>query len=119
MSNLAKYTQFERAKAERQGAEQWIALIGKHGRGTDVLNLSATHSAVKLMVCGQFQEGGKNYWDSPEALNKALVAVLIEQRETLFAAAIERLRDVETEALIAAEDEIAAVNAAIAAAKAA
>jgi len=110
---LEKFKRFQESQRATNEAQAWVAHIGARGRGGDVLSLSAAHSALKLTVAGQYTDGGKNYWESPAVLNAALLSVIISRRSDILSEALALLKARETEALIAAKDEIAAVNSII------
>lgn len=111
---LTAYNNYRAAAARRREAEKWMCHIGKHGHGSDVLRISAVHSSIKLTIAGQYTEGGQNYWDSPEVLNKALVGAILKHWDIISTAAVAALQGEENKALVAADAEVKAASDAIA-----
>lgn len=111
-----KYTTYLNCKKFREAAEQWLCHIGQHGRGSDVLALSPLHASIKLTVCGQYTEGGKNYWENPSEFGAAMLAVIHTEFSSIAEKAISLMREQEKQALASAASEISAVNAELASA---
>lgn len=101
-----KWKAYRDAVARRSEADDWLAHIGKRGRGSDILNLSSVHASLKLVIAGQYQEGGKNYWDSPESFNKAMLTIIHREFAALSSCALDELKRVEKRALVEAKAEV-------------
>lgn len=112
------YGAYLAAKQRREQAAGWLAHIGKTGRTsingkTDRLHLSRHHAAVKLCIAGQYEEGGTNYRDSPEAFNKMLIEVIHDRFADLREEVMRRLVEDEAKALVSAKAEVEAVLSSI------
>lgn len=108
-----KWNEYRNAAAARREAEGWLVHIGKTGRAsihgnTDRLRLSRAHASVKLVIAGQYDEGGTNYRDSTKAFNDVLLDVIHDRFGDLRKEVERRLREREAQALIAARDEVEA-----------
>ena len=110
---LSKFADFQKAQRATRDAQEWMSHIGARGRGNDVLAISIAHCSIQLTIAGQYTDGGKNYWESPSELNAAILRVICKRRDEILSDAIGLMKaDVDAK-LVAAKDEIAAVNAAI------
>ena len=92
MSTLAKIKAYEEAKKRLEEAENWWKLresIDAVSQGH--FFVSVAHCKVSMAICGQHYEGGKNYHESPDALNKELAALLSVDK-ALVLSAIQQLR---------------------------
>ena len=108
-----KWSEYRNASAARREVDGWLVHIGKTGRTsihgqTDRLQLSRAHASVKLVIAGQYDEGGTNYRDSPKAFNDVLLEVIHDRFGDLRKEVERRLREREAQALIAARDEVEA-----------
>ena len=110
---MKEYDVYLKAKADRVEAEKWHDLPNSRKDQSDSFNMSAALGNLVLMRCGQHGCGGQNYWESPKALNAAILAV-IENDPAVIVAAIERLRDQERDALIACKASAEALMGAVA-----
>ena len=111
---MKEYDVYLKAKADRVEAEKWHDLPNSSRKyQDDSFGMSPAHGKLMLMRCGQHVCGGTNYWESPEALNSAILAV-IENDPAVIVAAIERLRDQERDALIACKASAEALMGAVA-----
>lgn len=106
-----KWQAYQNAKQRRSEVEAWIKHIGatgrRHSSGTDILSLSPAHAVVKLVVAGQYSEGGQNYWDSPKSFNSVLLDVIHDNFDELRDQVLKRLKASESAALIDAKAEVA------------
>ena len=98
MSIGPKYDAYLKIKRDNAEISTWLNHIGKKGRGTDVLSLSPVHAAIKLVVAGQYSEGGRNYWDSPTAFNALLLKYIHDNFDEIRAAIEAQMRASEEEA---------------------
>lgn len=105
-----KWKIYEDAKRAKREAAEWLSHIGANGRtyagNTDVLGLSIAHANLKMVIAGQYSEGGQNYRDSPTSFNAALLSVIHEDFENLSKRALAKLVETETQALIEAKTEV-------------
>lgn len=101
-----KYEAYQKTKRDNAEINTWLAHIGKQGRGSDVLQLSSAHAAVKLVVAGQYSEGGANYWDSPKAFNVLLLKYIHDNFDQIRAAIVTEMIAAEYEAKIATKAEL-------------
>ncbi|MGO4316677.1 hypothetical protein [Agrobacterium sp. MCAB5] len=108
MSVGPKYTAYQTLKRDNAEVLTWLAHIGKKGRHTDVLSLSVAHATVKLVVAGQYSEGGQNYWDSPKAFNALLLKYVHDHFEEISAAIVSDMEAAEARAKAATKDELQA-----------
>jgi hypothetical protein len=114
---MTTFELWKKAQKELQEARSWVQLKGQRGYSNDCFSLSPIHGQVKMMLCGQHYSGGQNYWDSPEKFNEALREVMVEKFAELSAAVLDKLESKARIALIACQDEVAAMQDAIHAAK--
>lgn len=95
-------------------ARTWLAHIGKHGRGSDILQISPSHcKGLQFTIAGQYTEGGTNYWESPGAFNDAMKDVILASFTQLAKDAILLMEKRTDAALLNAKNEVAAVQNAI------
>lgn len=110
MASMAKFEAYKKAAQQTAEATRWVAHNNAEGRrwsgNQDILRLSPAHSSIKLVIAGQYSEGGQNYWDSPKPFNVAIMSVIVDQFDALAQAALAKLKDAEAEALIAAKGEV-------------
>lgn len=108
-----KWQAYQDASNRRQAVEAWLKHIGADGRSyngkTERLRLSLAHSNVKLVVSGQYHDGGQNYWDSPEPFNKLLMDVIHDNFSEIREEVLKRLKAIESASLIEAKAEVKAV----------
>lgn len=106
------------AVAGRSGAEKWNNLPDGPRYQNDTFGLSIDHSkAPMLMRCGQQRCGGNGYWESPNSLNEALLAVIIANWSDLWPKVLAQLKEEERQALLACQKYVSEMQAAIDAAK--
>jgi hypothetical protein len=103
---MNSYNEYLKRKQVRQEAEAWINLLKDRDHGGSCFQMSPVHGQLKLMICGQHSSGGKNYWDSPDTLNKVLLKVIAQERHNLLKIALTNLKQDEQEALVACEGEL-------------
>lgn len=96
---------YKTALCNRKSAENWFHLLKEQERMGGNFEMSPCHGKITLMICGQFDAGGKNYWDSPEILGKSICEV-IKQDNSVIVKAIERLKLIEKKALLDWEEEL-------------
>lgn len=101
MSEVTRYTKWQKAVGDAQGAQGWHDLPKGPRYQCDTFEISPAHCKLSLTRCGQQSHGSKNYWESPDALNRALIQVIIRHRNTLIPEAIELLKKEADEALVA------------------
>ena len=88
------------AVSSRKAAEKWSAMAKNGGgRNGDSFSMSTALSLVKLTRCGQYDTGGKNYWETSKEFNDAIVQWIKENLEDVQAGAIEILKQKEDAAL--------------------
>ena len=97
---MNKYDEYQVAKREKELAKTWDNMRNERERSGSYFSLSAPHCSIKLTRCGQYDTGGKNYWESSEALNKALIQVIVNDH-SIIERALEILSVKEKEALTA------------------
>lgn len=111
-----KYEAYQKTKRDNAEINTWLAHIGKQGRGSDVLQLSSAHAAVKLVVAGQYSDGGTNYWDSPKEFNALLLKYIHDNFDQIRAAIVSEMSAAEDEAKSATKAELEAALSALSAA---
>lgn len=108
-----KWKIYEDAKRAKREAADWLSHIGKKGRvhdgHVDILELSIAHANLKLVIAGQYSNGGQNYHDSPKSFNAALLSVIHDDFDNLSKRAMAKLVEAETQSLIDAKGEIEGV----------
>ena len=92
------YDDYQKRKAERETAEKWNALPAGTKYRNDTFDISSAHCSIKLVRAGQQTESGKNYWETGDAFDGALIQEIVNHPEVIVAA-IDRLRKREREAL--------------------
>ena len=108
-----KYEQYVEAKRQRVEAERWNDLPkSKHTYRNASFKMYPAHGKISLMRCGQHSAGSQNYWDSPTALNKAVLEVIAND-PAITAAAIAILRKKEKAALLECTEWLDDLNAMI------
>lgn len=113
---MTKYDLYLEAKRQYDLGNSFLRLLDKRdSQSGSHFMYSPRHSKIMLMICGQFYAGGKNYHESEDKLNTAILEA-IKPRE-LISAGVENLRLKMVEALKNSEAEVAAVQSMIAAAK--
>lgn len=120
--SFSKFEAWQKESSKAREVLQWLNHIGQTGRSTrssaDVLNLSPGHcKAPQFTIAGQYTEGGNNYWESPDAFNDAMQAVILSRFKELSGEAVALIEKRVAEALVSAADEVAAVQAAVTDAK--
>lgn len=98
MSIGPKYEAYLKIKRDNAEINTWLNHIGRKGRGSDVLHLSKVHAAIKLVVAGQYSEGGTNYWDSPKAFNALLLKYIHDNFDEIRVVIEAQMRVSENEA---------------------
>lgn len=111
-----KYEAYQKTKRGNAEVRTWLNHIGQKGRGTDVLKLSIAHANVKLVVAGQYSEGGTNYWDSPKEFNALLLKYIHDNFDEIRAAIVAEMEASEAAAKTATKDELQAALAELSAA---
>lgn len=113
MSEKTHYTAWQQRQRELSEAAYWNNLPKGPRYQNDTFTISPAHSVVKLTRTGQQSHGGKNYWESPDALNKALLEVIIKNASTLIPEAIALLKSHERAALLECKGWVAGMQAEI------
>ena len=116
--SLNRFTAWQDKSQKLAKVKEWLAHIGKTGRSTRdhtyILRLSSAHCAApKFSIAGQYHEGGQNYWDSPKEFNEAMLEVVLSHFKEMADEAVRMLERRAAQALVEAEGEISAVQAAI------
>lgn len=114
---LKAFGEYQQARFRREEAQKWLSHVGARGRGSDILRISPAHCSIKIIIAGQYETSGTNYWDSPEKFNPALINAICKHWKLISETALGFMVAAEDEALIASEDEVASAAAAIEAAK--
>jgi hypothetical protein len=116
--SVQRFAEWQKANRKIEEAREWMAHIGKQGRGTDVLRISPAHcTAPKFSIAGQYTAGGQNYRESPSDFNVAIRDVVIRRFGELAAEAVALMEADARKKLIEAESEIAEIQSAISSAK--
>jgi hypothetical protein len=103
------YDKYKKDKTSYEQAKSYLSLLDARDQAGGRFSYSHAHSTIKLMICGQHRAGDKNYHDSDESLNKAILQA-INARE-LIALGVERLRLQMVQSLKDCQSEIDAVKA--------
>ena len=91
---------WENKKRVVEDVESWNNLPKGPRYGDDSFKISLIQSvAPKFQRCGQKSCGGKNYWESPEALNKAVLAWLVKNWDKVYPEVLDALKEAEVQAL--------------------
>ena len=101
---MSKYDEYLKAKRDYEEAVEWNNLPHGQKYQNDKMDISTAHCELKLVRAGQQSQGGKNYWDSPKALNSVILET-ISTRDEIIDFAIHRLADKVTQALADCEQE--------------
>jgi hypothetical protein len=108
---MESYKTWQQARQNLSRAREWIKLLGdKDSQDGRPFSLSAPHGNVKMVICGQHCAGGQNYWDSPEAFNRVLAEVMVENFQFISGKVIEKMQKTERTALIACKDMVDTMN---------
>ena len=90
-------------EAERNLGEciKWHALGEKETRNGVLCGISSAHceGKIKLVRAGQFSTGGKNYWDSPQALNDEIKEYVIVNFNEIYPELLKSLESKRSAAL--------------------
>lgn len=101
-----KYEAYRSKKRENDEIREWLSHIGAKGRGKDVLSLSSAHANVKLVIAGQYSDGGTNYRDSPKGFNALLMKYIHDNFEDIRAVIVAEMEQAESEAKNATRQEL-------------
>jgi len=110
MSERTVYSEWQSRQREVHAAEEWNNLPNGPRYQNDSFRIMPTHSSIKLTRGGQQSCGGKNYWESPDALNKALLAVIVKNSKQIIAEAIDLMRAEEQAALLGCKEWISGMQ---------
>ncbi len=113
---MKTYETYVKIRAARREAESWMANSRKIDSQCSK-PYSLTGLKFSAEYCGQAYAGANNYHKSPSDFNQAMQEVIAENFSALSAKALSKMMERERLALIACEDEVASVQADIAAAK--
>jgi hypothetical protein len=95
-----KIEKWQRCKTEREQAEEWEALPRGPRYQNDKFEISIAHcKAPQLTRAGQQTSGGKNYWETGEKFNLAILEYIVDNWESISIDVLERLRQKEIAAL--------------------
>lgn len=94
------YKEYLKKKQDYREALNWNNLPNTApGYNNSYFNISIAHCNAPLLTrCGQHTCGGKNYWESPKALNEAIKKIICKDK-TIINRAIELLKQKELQAL--------------------
>lgn len=106
---MQRYDKYKNDKSAYEYAKQYLALLDARDQAGGLFKYSHAHSKISLTICGQHRAGDKNYHESDESLNKAILQS-IKPRE-LIALGVEHLRLEMVESLKNCQAEIDAVKA--------
>jgi len=87
------------ARQAREDAEDWNNLPKGKKHNNSEFEIFADRCSVEIVRSGQKKCGGKSYWDSGEALNKAILRYIVRNWKYVWPKVIEDMRDAESEAL--------------------
>lgn len=114
---MDNYKKYQAAKQATQEAKSWMSnkdkIDSQDRKPYTLLNL-----AFSAEYCGQSSAGANNYHKSPASFNAAMTLVIKEQFAELSEAALLKIKRAEGVALIACENDIAAIQVEISDAKA-
>lgn len=114
---MQKYQAYIKRRQDMESALAVLGLIGKKSTHATAENVGRIHSLdVKAIIHFQPSDGAKNYHDS-SSLDAALARAARQMWPQLRERAEQILRESVRAALVAAEDEVTAAAAEIAAAK--
>lgn len=95
------YDAYVEAKNAVKRANEWNDLPNGPKYQADTMAISSAHcKAPMLMRAGQQSCGGRNYWESPQELNQAILDVIIMDQKNIIAKAILLLEETENALLV-------------------
>lgn len=102
---MTPYDKYLELNSERKSAEKW-SMMAKNGGGRngDSFKISPIHSNIKLTRCGQYDTGGKNYWESSKAFNEAMIQWICNNIDIVQEGALDIMRAKEKQALLQCEE---------------
>lgn len=95
----AKLDNYFKAVRDRETAEKWVRMAKDSTRNGSSFSMSTAHSTMKLTRCGQYSEGGKNYWETETAFNDAMLQWIKQNLDVVQAGAIGIMKQKEDESL--------------------
>ena len=116
MSTLLK--EWQKKKEDLKKAREWNDLPSGPKYENASFTISIVHcSSPTLVRAGQQNCGGQNYWNTPDAMNKAILAYLVANWERVWPE-VEKILEVEERAaLIACQSHVDEMQNAINAAR--
>ena len=89
------------AKKDVSEAVRWNELINSNQKySKDAFEISIAHCEPPLLVrAGQHYAGDTNYWNSPEALNRAVLRVIVDSIDDIVIKAMAVLSEQESVSL--------------------
>ena len=99
---------WKQAESARKNAEKWNDLPNsKKDIHYSEFKISIAHcSPPKLVRSGQQHCGGKNYWDTEEGFNQAILKYLVDNWDDHYPKILEILKAKELDALMACQSYI-------------
>jgi hypothetical protein len=95
------YAAYVVAKNAVNRANEWNDLPDGPKYQNDTMSISPAHCRPPmLMRAGQQSCGGKNYWESPQELNQAILEVIVMDQKNIIRKAILLLEENESVALL-------------------
>jgi hypothetical protein len=92
---------YYKAKSAVKSAKKWNDLPNGQRYQGDTFPISIAHcSAPKLVRCGQQYAGGKNYWDTDEPLNNAILKYIVDKWDDISPDIFAILEKKEADALL-------------------
>ncbi|MNQ73075.1 hypothetical protein D3C85_877980 [compost metagenome] len=91
---------WQRKANARKKAESWQALPRGSRYMNDTFSISEANSKAPVLVrAGQKEAGGKNYWETEEDFNKAILSYLVKNWESVYPEVLEIMKKAEQKAL--------------------
>lgn len=95
-----RLTKYQAAKRVREQAEEWNTLPYGPKYENDIFNISVGHCrAPKLVRSGQQTCGGKNYWETGEDFNNALLEHIVADWDSIYQKVLRILQGREVKSL--------------------
>ena len=102
---MKKYEEYLKAKAELEAARKWNDLPSGEKYGNSTFKIYASHSkAPRLMRAGKQSHAGQNYWESPVALNSAILSVIVHNEKEIIKQALDLMEEIANTKLKECQD---------------
>lgn len=98
---------WQNCKNAVSAAKSWQALPSGPYYQNDTFAISLAHcKAPQLVRAGQQSCGGRNYWETEEAFNKAILEYIVGNWQAVYPEVLKIMEEKERKALIACQDYV-------------